>query len=270
MLINALIRGREAVAVAPDETVGRARRIMEAHAIRHLPVVAAGRRVVGVVSDRDILQRQARAGVAAAEGQPVREVMTPSPVVVRDDEDARRARRLMLRCGVGCLPVVDCHRALVGVVTRGDLLRAELPAGDAPAVPPDTARMLMQRPAVSAAADDGLLDAVARMEERGIRHLPVVDGDHHVIGMLSDRDVRNAIGDLRHAFDGRADVRLRALRVHHAMTRDPLVIREDAPFTQLVSAFTDQRVGAVPVVDAEARLVGIVSYVDVLRNAGAL
>jgi CBS-domain-containing membrane protein len=169
------------------------------------------------------------------------------------------------------LPVVDAHRQLVGILTRGDLLRAELPKSDVAPVPPDTARMVMRRAPLTASAGDLLLDAVARMDDRGIRHLPVVDGDRHVIGMLSDRDVRLAVGNARWGLPSAVpSTGLRSLRVSDVMTRQPFVLREEAPFLQLVSVFTDERVGAVPVVDADDRLIGIVSYVDILRNAGVL
>ena len=61
-----------------------------------------------------------------------------------------------------------------------------------------------------------------------------------------------------------------ALRVADAMTRDVFVVGQDAAFTDIVRAFTDQRLGAVPVVDEGERLIGIISYVDVFKNAGAL
>ena len=54
------------------------------------------------------------------------------------------------------------------------------------------------------------------------------------------------------------------------MTREAFVVRQDAPFADVVRVFTEQRVGAVPVVVETDRLVGIISYVDVFRNAGAL
>jgi CBS-domain-containing membrane protein len=131
--------------------------------------------------------------------------------------------------------------------------------------------MLMTRVPATVASHDSLLDAAARMAERNVRHLPVVDGDRHVVGMLSDRDVRTVLGDSArplHPLDG--VVRIRSLRVADAMTRDAFVVRDDAPFADVVRVFTDQRVGAVPVVDGAERLVGIISYVDVFRNAGAL
>jgi len=137
--------------------------------------------------------------------------------------------------------------------------------------PKDVARMLMTHVPVTAAADDNLLDAAARMADRNVRHLPVIDGERRVVGMLSDRDVRTLVGDAsRPLRPDDAKVRLRSLRVNDAMTRDAFVVRQNAPFAEVAKVFTDQRVGAVPVVDEADRLVGIISYVDVFKNAGAL
>ena len=84
----------------------------------------------------------------------------------------------------------------------------------------------MSRPPVTAAADDYSLDAGARIAGRGSRHLPVVDGDCRVVGMLSDRDVRIVVGvSSRPRRRGDAVVRARSLRVADAMTRDVFVVR---------------------------------------------
>ena len=63
---------------------------------------------------------------------------------------------------------------------------------------------------------------------------------------------------------------MRSLRVGDAMTREVVVVAEDAPFDEVARIFTEQKVGAVPVVDGGDRLVGVISYVDVFKNAGAL
>ena len=66
----------------------------------------------------------------------------------------------------------------------------------------------------TAGADDRLMDALARMAARNIRHLPVIDGQGVVVGMLSERDVRTAIGDPTAAVQlEHARVRLQSLRV---------------------------------------------------------
>jgi CBS domain-containing protein len=92
-----------------------------------------------------------------------------------------------------------------------------------------------------------------------------------VIGMLSDRDVRTAVGNHRDgAARGSLGERLRALRVSDVMSREPFVLQVDAPVADVVKVFVDQKIGAVPIVGGELRLVGIISYVDVLKNTDVL
>ena len=88
--------------------------------------------------------------------------------------------------------------------------------------------------------------------------------------MLSDRDMRTLVGNASRRYIRRSRrFRMQSLRVADAGP-DAFVVRREAPFADVVRVFTDQRVGAVPVVDDADRLVGIISYVDVFQNAGAL
>jgi CBS domain-containing protein len=49
------------------------------------------------------------------------------------------------------------------------------------------------------------------------------------------------------------------------MTTDVITVRDDANLSEVARQFVDERVGALPVVDAQKKLVGLVSYVDVIR-----
>jgi CBS domain-containing protein len=96
------------------------------------------------------------------------------------------------------------------------------------------------------------------MRERGIRHLPVVEHDA-LVGMLSDRDL---VG----WEDTGAGTRPRSLPVIKVMTADALAVEPHTELAEVVALLLDERVGAVPVVRPGTRqVVGIVSYVDVLR-----
>jgi len=266
-----MTKGHKVLVARPDDDLALAFRLMIGAGIRHLPIVE-GPHVVGLLTERDVLRRHAEVGSQAAGGERLRDVMTHPPVTVHGHEDATTARRIMLDRGIGCLPVIGAKEELLGIVTRSDLLRADLGASAAPSyAPPDTAGMLMRKAPLTAAADDYFLDALARMEGQGIRHLPVVDGDRRVVGMLSDRDVRTAIGNRRdRSRRGDGLVRLRSLRVSDVMSREPFLLQTDAPFREVAAVFVDREFGAVPVVDSTSRLVGIISYVDVLRNASVL
>jgi CBS-domain-containing membrane protein len=84
--------------------------------------------------------------------------------------------------------------------------------------------------------------------------------------MLSDRDLRQVVGDPLGVFDDAARrSRLQATKVSDAMTQDPRCLLVEDPLASAVELFASERFGAVPVVDADERLAGLLSYVDVLR-----
>ena len=111
-----------------------------------------------------------------------------------------------------------------------------------------------------------LFEAAALMGERGIRHLPVVGDDHRVVGVLSDRDVRATLGDPRHFLsDPTTRERFREISVARAMSTPAITVRADAPITTAIDHLLHDKVGTLPVVDDEGRILGTLSYLDVLQ-----
>jgi CBS domain-containing protein len=167
---------------------------------------------------------------------------------------------------LGCLPVVH-EGELLGIITSTDLLGSiaqyPVPEGDVDSL---DAGAIMTTDLQAAFSDDPLLDAAARMFQKGIRHLPVVDGLQRVVGILSDRDLREAIGSPLLAFqDKTLSARIAELRVSDAMTKEPRAFPVDAPLGVLVAALMEENVSALLIVDGEHKLLGIVSYIDLLR-----
>jgi acetoin utilization protein AcuB len=105
-------------------------------------------------------------------------------------------------------------------------------------------------------------EALGLLRELDVRHLPIVDEDGEVVGMLSDRDLRGL--GLPWEPTERTDGRFGIL-VSEVMSTDVLSVDADAAAHEIVDLMLEFKVGAVPVVDAENRLVGIVSYIDMLR-----
>lgn len=104
------------------------------------------------------------------------------------------------------------------------------------------------------------------MRERDIRHVPVV-ADGTLVGMLSDRDL--AYLDITEllATEG-ADAVQRELRtpVVKLMSSDVLHVETETDLSDVIGLMLESKVGAIPVVRPGSReIVGIVSYVDVLR-----
>jgi len=102
------------------------------------------------------------------------------------------------------------------------------------------------------------------MGENNIRQIPVVNGQE-LVGIVTDRDVRAYLSD---ALVADPEARARALQtpVGDIMTTGPVFIAPDDDLKDAVEMLIEQKFGAIPVVDEAEGLVGIVSYVDVLRN----
>ena len=102
------------------------------------------------------------------------------------------------------------------------------------------------------------------MAENNIRQIPVVNG-RELVGIVTDRDVRAFLSD---ALLAQPAARDRALKtsVGDIMTTEPLFLAPDDDLKDAVEMLIEQKFGAIPVVDEAEGLVGIVSYVDVLRS----
>lgn len=126
-------------------------------------------------------------------------------------------------------------------------------------------------PKVVRLADD-LTDAWTEMLNGGFHHLPVVDGDRKVIGMLSKTDLAVALDGLDPTLKDTGVV----LDDHHGlqdlMTRDVVWVGPDASLRDVAVLLAQGRFHAVPVVDLDERLLGIVTTTDLvgwmLEDAG--
>jgi acetoin utilization protein AcuB len=100
--------------------------------IRHLPVVDRERRLVGVVTDRDLRHRLLTSGVfrgvgtvpieSLLAGAPVNSIMSAPATTVSPEQDLDKAAQPMVEKKIGSLPVIDEGR-VVGIITETDLLR---------------------------------------------------------------------------------------------------------------------------------------------------
>jgi CBS domain-containing protein len=84
--------------------------------IRHLPVIDDQERLVGVITERDLLTARDRGGR-------VLDLMHTDVKYVHPDSPAHQAAYLLLRHRIGCVPVVDSDEHVVGMVTDTDLVR---------------------------------------------------------------------------------------------------------------------------------------------------
>jgi RNA polymerase-binding transcription factor DksA/predicted transcriptional regulator len=121
---------------------------------------------------------------------------------------------------------------------------------------------------VTAAADESALAAHERMIRHGIRHLPIVDGERRVVGVLAIEDLRAALPvgvDLRAPIDEKVRDAEATWTVADLMTHAPDTLGPEDTLQHAAERMADRRIGCLPIVDGAGRIAGILSETDVLR-----
>jgi CBS domain-containing protein len=119
------------VTLSIDDHLDLAEDIMRLGQVRHMPVLD-GKRLVGVVSNRDLLaaslsktldfdSQERRTHISSVE---VREIMSSDLFTVEPDATLELAASMMLNHKIGCIPVAESDGALVGLLTEADMLKA--------------------------------------------------------------------------------------------------------------------------------------------------
>jgi acetoin utilization protein AcuB len=112
-----------------------------------------------------------------------------------------------------------------------------------------------------------IFEAQKLMTDHRIRHLPIVDPKGHLLGIVTDRDIRSALPyELFRAKDNvAAQQQVSGLTVADVMTANPLTISPMDTIQDALLRIQKERVGAFPVVDDHNVLKGILSVRDLLR-----
>ena len=122
---------------------------------------------------------------------------------------------------------------------------------------------VMTRNPLVMTADEPIGEAEDLMIENRIRQLPVVDGSA-LLGIVTDRDIRSFLADSSF-LDSAQRAKAASTPVREIMTSAPLTLAPDDDLRDAVELLVEEKVGGIPVVDEAEGLVGIVTYVDVLR-----
>jgi CBS domain-containing protein len=117
-----------AVAVGREATFRETAEALRTWRVNALPVLTGDGRVIGVVSEADLLTARTREG-SGESGEPestAGRLMNSPAITVHPDAPAAEAARTMARAHLKCLPVVDDEGMLAGVISRSDLLKSYL------------------------------------------------------------------------------------------------------------------------------------------------
>jgi acetoin utilization protein AcuB len=114
--------------IAPEESISNAHHFMSQHKIRHLPVVTSNAKMVGLITENDLLKAEPSGATTLNVWEihslllkvKVEEVMVKNVITVSEDTPIEEAAQLMLDNKIGCLPVIR-EGKLVGIITESDI-----------------------------------------------------------------------------------------------------------------------------------------------------
>ena len=123
----------------------------------------------------------------------------------------------------------------------------------------------MTRKVITVDQEASIFDAQELMAHNNIRHLPIVDQEQHLIGIVTDRDIRSALPYRFLDMSPGEKEKISAIKVKDVMTKDPISISPAYTIPDALLMIQNSKVGALPVVDDNNRLKGIISVRDLLR-----
>ncbi len=124
----------------------------------------------------------------------------------------------------------------------------------------------MTRKVITVDQEANIFEVQQIMAENNIRHLPIIDKDQRLIGIVTDRDIRSALPYrlFKDSYSQKEREKLSALKVKDIMTKDPISISPTYTIQDALLLIQKSKVGALPVVDDDRRLKGIISVRDLL------
>ena len=295
------IMTREVVTVHPETPVGEIVRMLLDRDYRALPVVDSDGVLVGIVTNRDLVERgglSARVELLGALGGAALErelassgareriaadVMTREVACVAPDEALRQAAHLMAERHIKRLPVVDQAKRLVGILSRVDVLRTmgedyHAPTRDETVAdrPVHLVGDLMRRDVPSVAADAPLGEVLDAVTSTRLNRAVVVDAERRVLGVVTDADLLAQLdpGGQTGLLDtlmgrGRFGGETRAT-ARDVMRTPPVTVAADTPVAEAAQRMLEARRKVLPITDAGGRLLGVVDRADLLRHVREL
>jgi CBS domain-containing protein len=137
--------------------------------------------------------------LSRANALPIRSVMTRAVSALHPEHSLHDAMRIMHSRDVGCIPIVDRQRAVVGIVTDRDVMLAALQERQPLALIPIAAAMT--REPVTIGVEDTVEEAARLMRTLQVRRLPVTDERNRLLGILSLSDLVRVVAHLRRSGD---------------------------------------------------------------------
>ncbi|MDO5844615.1 MAG: CBS domain-containing protein [Methanocorpusculum sp.] len=175
-----------------------------------------------------------------------KDFMTKDVVTVEVPSGRDDVLRILKRTGISGVPVVkNKSKVLLGIVTRKDILRQP---------EENQIALLMSSRPKTISCETTLSEAARIMVDKNVRRLPVVD-DEKVVGILSVSDLISAVAKMKITDEIR----------HNYISKKTFAIWEETPLTVVGRIMELAHVDAMPILNSENKLTGIISERDLIR-----
>lgn len=292
----------EVAAVLPAASMAEVVGMLLEKGYRSVPVVESDGRLVGIITDGDLLRRantparldlqlempgqlnQQLAGLQQRQ-ETAAGIMTQPVVTITADDSLRVAVSRMVKHSLKRLPVVNAQSHLVGWISRVDVLRAVAYHQHATTVAETPAQgstiaELMIRDVPTVGPQASLAEIIYALERQQQRRVVVVDAGSRVLGIITDGDlIRRSklarqpgwLARLRGLVTGQdatppTPVLSSDEIAADLMTAPAMTITLDTPLTQALHLMLEHQIKRLPIVDAEGRLMGLLGRASLLRG----
>jgi CBS domain-containing protein len=293
----------EVLTVQPDTPVQQVVTLLVQRGYRSLPVVTDDRKLLGIITDGDLLrhtqlatrldllptlstpQIQQQLSALQQQRQQAADIMTQPVITVTADDPVRVAMACMADRHLKRLPVVDTAGHLVGLISRVDILRAleyhhkgQEAESDLPHTGTTVAELMYQD--VPTVGPQARLDEIIQALETNLRRrVIVVDEQRRVLGIITDGDLLrrsehaqhpDLLNRLRNLITGQqpSEVRIPASNetAAHLMTAPVITLHPDTPLNEALRLMIQHHIKRLPVVDEQGRLIGLLGRASLLRG----
>ncbi|MCL4857973.1 MAG: CBS domain-containing protein [Caldilineaceae bacterium] len=129
----------------------------------------------------------------------------------------------------------------------------------------------MSSPAITVTAETPFQDALKLMQASKIRRLPVVDSANRLVGIVSERDLLHASPSPATSLSvWELNYLLWRLTVRDIMTEKVVAVAPTTPLVEAARLMVEKKIGGLPVVDEQDRIVGVITETDIFKRFVAM
>jgi len=268
-----IIAKRPVVTITHIKPVGEAIKVMTIRGYRRLPVTTATGVLKGMLAATDIVNyfgggeyynivlSRHNGNIYRALTEPVKSIMSKNPIYATTADDLTYIIELMVKYGVGAVPIVDEETMKVyGIVTERDIVNhlREKTLGI-------KVSEFMTKNVITISQDSSIKEAAKTIIKMGFRRLPIVDSEGYVRGMITARSIVRFFGSnkvFEYVISGSVEEALSAPVTAAAISRI-VTVNPVVDIGEAVNEMIEHNVGSVLVVESN-RLVGILTERDVM------